>query len=189
MSLQILAGAFKGRKLLSPKTGRTRPTLAIMRKALFDVVQDRIEGATILDLFAGSGGIGFEALSRGASHVTFVEIDRDALRCLHENMALLKVEKQCTILGYDVFLALRKLVATGKVFDLIYADPPYAHTRVLKELLHFCDTHPLLEPKGTFFIEEGAPSHLEMQGLNSFQLVNTRKFSDSLLHQFRKLPS
>jgi len=188
MTLQILGGEFKGRKLHVSKTGATRPTLAIVRKAVFDILQEEVVGAQFLDLFAGAGGIGFEALSRGASHVTFVESDRSAIRCLQTNAALVHKNQECTIMGYDVFLALKKLSTQNKQFDLIYADPPYAPAsqfQFLKKLLAVLDEHPLLKPGGKLFFEEGAPGTFSPnKEQKTLQFLNSRRFGSSVLHQF-----
>lgn len=190
MTLQILAGELKGRRLHVPKTGTTRPTLAIVRKAVFDILQQEVVEATFLDLFAGAGGIGFEALSRGALHVTFVESERSAIRCLQENAALVKKQKECTIMGYDVFLALKKLNSQNKEFDLIYADPPYAPStqfQFLTKLLSFLDQHPLLKTGGRLFFEEGAPGTFspdKAEKMTRLSYIDSRRFGSSLLHQF-----
>ena len=94
MSLRIIAGEFRNRLLKSPKSLQTRPTLAILRKAVFDILQPYIHQAHFLDLFAGSGLMGIEALSRGASHTTFVDNDRNAIRCIRENISLLNLQKR-----------------------------------------------------------------------------------------------
>jgi 16S rRNA (guanine(966)-N(2))-methyltransferase RsmD len=179
--MKILGGVFKGRLLSTPKSDTTRPTLAVMRQAVFNILQDSIEGAHVLDLYAGSGAMGLEALSRGASHVTFVETNPEACRCIKSNIETLNVAPQCKLLRYDVFLALKKLRPT---FDLIYADPPYANDTLLSKLLLLLDTHPLLHPSGTLFLEEADPSSLQIPPLTSLAYLNHRRFSRSLLHQF-----
>lgn len=190
MSLRIIGGSFRNRPLKSPKAEQTRPTLAVMRKAVFDILQNRIEGARFLDLYAGTGAMGLEALSRGASHATFVETNRLALHCIEENFRNLKVESQSTLMGYDCFLALKKLVKENQHFDIAYADPPYAavsRLNLLQEILTFFDHHPLLNKEGTLFLEEAAPPTLKPETLPLIHLqhIDTRIFSRSALHQFR----
>jgi 16S rRNA (guanine966-N2)-methyltransferase len=190
MSLSIIGGALRNRLLKSPKGEQTRPTLAIMRKAVFDILQSEIDGANFLDLYAGSGAMGLEALSRGASHATFVETNRFALRCIEENCRNLKVAEQCTLIGYDCLRALKKLAKEGKCFGIVYADPPYAaaaRMHLLQEILTFFDTHPLLNKGGTLFLEEAAPPTLKTEALRltSLRHIDTRSFSRSTLHQFR----
>jgi 16S rRNA (guanine(966)-N(2))-methyltransferase RsmD len=189
MPLRIIGGSFRNRLLKSPKGEETRPTLAIMRKAVFDIVQARIEGASFLDLYAGTGAMGLEALSRGACHATFVETHRSALRCIEDNVRDLKVESQCTLIGYDAFFALRKLAKERRRFDIVYADPPYgsiSHSNLLQEILTFFDANALLSHGGTLFLEETDPPALKPVTLPLVHLhhVNTRSFSRSALHQF-----
>jgi 16S rRNA (guanine966-N2)-methyltransferase len=190
MTLRIIGGIFRNRPLKSPKGEQTRPTLAVMRKAVFDILQSQIEGASFLDLYAGTGAMGLEALSRGASLATFIETQRNALQCIKDNFRELKVEPQCTLIGYDCLLALKKLAKDKQHFDIAYADPPYAaasRLQLLQEILTFFDTHPLLNRGGILFLEEAAPPTLkpEMLILTHLRHVDTRSFSRSALHQFR----
>lgn len=193
MSLRILGGEFKGRILCSPKTDATRPTLAVMKQAVFNILQTTIEGADVLDLYAGSGAMGLEALSRGAKSATFVESDKHAFHCIKENVKLLKVENRCTLVSYDVVVALKKWVKTQAAFDMIYADPPYAPAaklKLLEELLGIMDGSTLIRPGGKLFLEEMAPGVLKPQELQLTTLrhVDSRSFSKSTLHQFQRLP-
>jgi len=191
MSLRIIGGSFRNRPLKAPKGQGTRPTLAIMRKAVFDILQTQVEGSHFLDLFAGTGAMSFEALSRGAEHATFIERDRQALHCIQENMRTLKVEAKCTLLGYDVFSALKKLAKDKRHFDIVYVDPPYAGaSELLKDLLLFFDRHDLLNKGSVLFIEEAVPPVLKSEDLSLIRLryIDSRSFSRSTLHQFH-LPS
>jgi 16S rRNA (guanine966-N2)-methyltransferase len=188
MSFRIIGGSFRNRPLKSPKGEKTRPTLAVMRKAVFDILQSQVEDAQFLDLFAGSGAVGLEALSRGAEHATFVESDRSALRCIEENIHTLKVELKSSVLGYDCLLALKKL-AKGKLrFDIVYVDPPYAAAaNLLKEVLLFFDGNEILNKGGVLFLEEAMPPTLTPKNLPlaNLRYIDSRTFSRSTLHQFR----
>jgi 16S rRNA (guanine966-N2)-methyltransferase len=193
MSLRIIGGAFRNRLLKTPKGDMTRPTLAVMRKAVFDILQSEIEGASFLDLYAGSGAMGIEALSRGADLATFVESNREPFRCIEENTRLLAVQDKCTLMSYDVLLALKKFSKEGKRFDIAYADPPYAPAaklKLLEEILLFFDTHSLLNEGGKLFLEEAAPPSLKVEKLplTTLRLIDSRSFSRSTLHQFGVLP-
>jgi 16S rRNA (guanine966-N2)-methyltransferase len=190
VSLRIIGGAFRNRVLKTPKGEQTRPTLAIMRKAVFDILQTQIDGAHFLDLYAGSGAMGLEALSRGALHATFVEANRNAFRCIEENTRLLEVQDQCAMMSYDALLALKKIAREGRRFDIAYVDPPYAPAaklRLLQEIILFFDAHPLLNTGGRLFLEEASPPTLKIDLLPLLTLsyVDTRSFSRSSLHQFR----
>jgi 16S rRNA (guanine966-N2)-methyltransferase len=121
--MRVVAGALGGRKLVCPEGEDTRPTSERVREAMFNSLfsLDAIDGARVLDLFAGSGALGIEALSRSAKHATFIEQDRAALAALRENVETLMIGSQCTVIAGD---GLRHLESVGE-YDLILLDPPY----------------------------------------------------------------
>ena len=184
--LTIIGGSLRSRALKSPKGDKTRPTTAIVRKAVFDMLAPEIEGARFLDLFAGSGAMGIEALSRGALHSTLIENGKEALSCIRDNLTTLKLEKQTTILSYDVKKALESLCKKKAQFEVIYCDPPYALASIHFEILSFLDEHPLLVKGGTLFLEEASPSFLDTKqvSLTHFIHKDSRRFGKSLLHRY-----
>src|ERR1700722_17104404 len=123
--MHILAGKHYKRKLIVPKGVTLRPTFSRLKATLFNILQSEIEGAYFLDLFAGIGGMGVEALSRGAKGVTFVEKERKAMEEIKANCVLVKEEENVEMLLMDVFSALKWLEKKGEQFDIIFADPPY----------------------------------------------------------------
>lgn len=125
--MRIIAGTARGRKLSSPPGERTRPLLDRVREALFSILGARIEGARVLDLYAGTGSIGLEALSRGAVSCVFVERDRDALECLRENVSALGFLERSRIVRGRVEEQL--LRPPEECYDAIFFDPPYAELR------------------------------------------------------------
>ena len=124
--MRIIAGKFARRKLFAPKGLLTRPTTNRTRESLFHLAENRREftGASVLDLFAGAGTIGFEALSRGARSVVFVEKEGRVLQVARRNARKLDVEDQCIFLRADAVRYLRRY--KGPAFDFIFADPPYS---------------------------------------------------------------
>lgn len=187
MSLSIIGGEFKGRPLKSPQESFTKPTLSLMRKSVFDICQSYIQDSRFLDLFACSGAMGIEAISRGASHSTFIEKDRKTVKVLLENIKAFNLEKKTDVLIGDVFTAILSL--KNQPYDIIYIDPPYPISKEpnspVLPLLHFLDTSMLLTSPGIIFVEEGAPGslHLDKQTFNRLQYKNSRKFGAALLHQ------
>lgn len=124
--MRIVAGAWKGRPLVAPPGTVTRPTADRVRQALFDMLRhapwaDDIDGAQVLDAFAGAGGLGLEALSRGAAHATFIERDRAALAALRANIAACRAEARCAVLATDATHP-----PPGAPCRLVFLDPPYA---------------------------------------------------------------
>jgi 16S rRNA (guanine966-N2)-methyltransferase len=123
-SVRIIAGALGGRRLIAPRGRSTRPTSDRVREALFSMLGD-VTGAEVLDLYAGTGALGIEALSRGARRAVFVESARPALSALRDNLASLDLAGLCRVLGQPVAKAVAELHEAGP-FDLIFLDPPYA---------------------------------------------------------------
>ncbi|MBI3900752.1 MAG: 16S rRNA (guanine(966)-N(2))-methyltransferase RsmD, partial [Chlamydiia bacterium] len=158
-----------------------RPTTGQLREALFNICQLYVEGARFLDLFAGSGAMGLEALSRGAAHATFVDNHRPALQAIRHNIASLKVEKETTVLTIDVFKALKLLAEQEATFEIIYADPPYGKT-LSAPVLEFIDKSSLLTQGGLLFIED---SSLNPPPLEHLHLKNERRAGRAILSCFQ----
>ena len=123
--MRIIAGVHKGRRLVTPRGDVTRPTADQVRIALMDTLMPWLPGARVLDLFAGAGGVGLEALSRGAAHITFVERDARAVAALRDNIVALGVAPAVRVLREDVARALARLAREGERFGVIFLDPPY----------------------------------------------------------------
>jgi 16S rRNA (guanine(966)-N(2))-methyltransferase RsmD len=123
--VRVIAGEFKGRRLVAPRGHATRPTADQVRLALMDALAPWLPGARVLDLFAGSGGVGIEALSRGAAHATFVERDPRALRALRTNVTSLGLARRASVVRGDALRALDALGRAGARFAVIFLDPPY----------------------------------------------------------------
>ncbi len=119
--MRITTGKYKGRAIAMPKG--IRPTQDKVRKAVFDILGD-IEGLSFLELFAGSGAVGFEALSRGASELILAEYNRDCIAAIEKNIEALGL-KNCHILPYEAAKVIERLSGTKKKFDIIFLDPPY----------------------------------------------------------------
>jgi len=125
MKMRISAGEHRGRRLHTPRDKRTRPTSDLLRQALFNILGARIQHARVLDLFAGSGAVGLEALSRGAATATFVESDRRAVESLQANIVTFRLAECARVMSADVYQTLSRLKAAGERFDCIFLDPPY----------------------------------------------------------------
>ncbi len=124
--MRIIAGAFRGRRLHSPRGGKIRPTIDRVREAIFNIVASEVPDASVLDLFAGTGAMGLEALSRGALRAVFVDQDSEAVRLIRANVELCRASDRARIIQEPVPSAVRRLAAKNDKFDLIFLDPPYA---------------------------------------------------------------
>ncbi len=121
--MRVVAGRFRGRRLVVPKDARVRPTADRVREAWMSILGDALAGARVLDLFAGSGALGLEALSRGAAGATFVELNPASLRALQDNIAALDVGAASTVYRGDALRFAERLAPHS--FDVAFADPPY----------------------------------------------------------------
>ncbi|HVM60426.1 MAG TPA: 16S rRNA (guanine(966)-N(2))-methyltransferase RsmD [Verrucomicrobiae bacterium] len=152
--MRIIAGLAKGMTLAVPRTG-VRPTADRIREAVFSSLGERVVGARVLDLFAGTGALGLEAASRGAAAVTFVEQARTALDCLEKNIQAFKrnrgVSCSFTVVRASVASQLRKLAPAGEDFSLVFADPPYGEAAA--ELLRDASLPELLAKDGLLVLE------------------------------------
>lgn len=194
--MRIIAGFFKNRPIQSPKGQDIRPTSGRLREALFNICQGECDDGLFLDLFAGSGAMGFEALSRGAKSATFVDSSKDSIRCIHANADLLQVKDQVQVIYGDVFDILAKLAKKGSVFDIIYADPPYEKKAFQEgsptgsysgQVLDFIESHPaLLASKGSLFLEDDALALPEGKDLLNLTLKSMRKLGRSALQHYVK---
>ena len=123
--LKVIAGVAKGRKLNSVPGMTTRPALARVRAATFNIAQSSVEGARFLDLFAGTGAYSIEALSRGARHATLVDLDPRAVAVIRQNLGLCGFSRMSTVIQGDVLRVVNRLQREGEVFDIIMVAPPY----------------------------------------------------------------
>jgi len=193
--MHIIGGLFKNHRLTTPKGNLTRPTSSKLRESLFNICQSYIIESHFLDLFAGSGAMGLEALSRGASTATFVDVNRQAIDCIKKNAAHLKIENQCEIFCGQVTLLLKLLSKQNRQFDIIFADPPYNTSLDLdgkkflysEFVIHSVDENHLLVPGGTLFVEEDGryPPKVPTKTLI---LKDSRKFGQTLVQVYKKLP-
>jgi 16S rRNA (guanine966-N2)-methyltransferase len=134
--MRIIAGTYRSRSLTAPRGMATRPTSDRLRETLFNVLTPRIEGARFADLYAGTGAVGIEALSRGAAHVTFVESAASALAALRANLTALKIRDGFHIEQRSVPLVLRNLARRDPHFNLVYLDPPWDDAAAYTESLN-----------------------------------------------------
>lgn len=150
--MRVIAGTAKGRSLSAPPGLNTRPITSKIKAALFSIWQTRLNGARLLDLFSGSGSIGIEALSRGASSVVFVERDKKAIEVIRSNLALCKFTSGFEIYQDDVFNRIKKLNELDYKFDIIYLDPPFTVDEVFLPVMQALADNDILAPDGIIAI-------------------------------------
>ncbi|MEJ2366899.1 MAG: 16S rRNA (guanine(966)-N(2))-methyltransferase RsmD [Acidobacteriota bacterium] len=176
--MRIIAGKFRGKKLLAPRGKVTRPTGAKVREALFDLLGGRIEGCLFVDLYAGSGAVGLEALSRGAESVVFSEQGAAAYALLRRNVDLFQAGDAVRAFKLPVRRALDMLETAGREPDVFFLDPPWADG-VWEETLEALDRGPLLKRGAVVVVEH--PSRRPVKAPPGLQLLKTRRYGDTSL--------
>jgi len=150
--MRIITGSAKGFKLKVPKGLDVRPTSDRVKESVFNILSDQVYDAVVLDLFAGTGNLGLEALSRGAKQAVFVDSSYTSMSFIKENAARTKLSESAQFIKSDVLAAIEKFASGGRVFDIIFCDPPYNHGFVEK-VLRSIDKSQLLAPGGMIVIE------------------------------------
>ena len=182
--MRVLAGALKGRRLQTPAGRTTRPTADQVRIALMDTLMPRLPGARLLDLFAGAGGVGLEALSRGAAHATFVERDARALAALRANVEALGVSAQTRVERGDVRAALERLAREGARFDLVLLDPPYDEDDLVTTAMERLGDGAVTTP-GALVIAQHLTKRPPATEVGALSVYRTRRFGETTLTFFR----
>jgi len=172
--MRVIAGTWGGRRLQAPPGSATRPTSDRVREALFSVLGGRIDGARVLDLFAGSGALGLEALSRGAAEATFVDTASAAIRSVRANLETLGGE--ATVRRADARRFLGAASAAARQYDLVFLDPPYGMAgRLGRELT--VALPPVLAPGAAVVAESDRRAPLEL----GLPLLDERRYGDTLI--------
>jgi len=182
MGLRIIGGEKKGKKLFSVKGMNTRPTADRMRESLFNILSASIVDSNVLDLFAGTGAFGIEALSRGASAAIFVDNDRTALSVIEKNLQSCGFEGRSKILRCNILINLKCLKAAAKPFDLVFMDPPYEKDCVYQSLVNLKQSSVL--QNGSIIIVEHSPKEPVPEDLFGFEISDQRRYGRTLFSFF-----
>lgn len=174
--MRVIAGLAKGLQLKAPNTHKVRPAADKVKGAIFNILGD-ISGARVLDLFAGSGSVGIEALSRGAQNCTFVEADRNIAAYIQKNLDHCKLQKNAQVMIRKVDQALLWLDKKGQHFDLIFVDPPY-DKNLVRPTLELLADFSLLTPH-TLLVIEHSPRELPQQEI--LEISDQRKYGQTLI--------
>jgi len=177
--MRVIGGNAKGQRLTSLPGANTRPTLDRVKESMFNMIQMHLYNAVVLDLFAGSGALGIESLSRGAKECCFVDEHRDSMKVIKENVTKTKLSGKGTTLQMDFSRALESLQREGKSFDLIFLDPPYGKGLVA-EALEIIKKEKLLAPEGLIIIEQDKKESLEIAE-DHYLLWKEKKYGNTMV--------
>jgi len=151
--MRVIAGKFRSRRLKGPGAAPIRPTSDRLRETLFNVLGPTVEDSLFIDLYAGTGAIGIEAVSRGAKQVILVESNAKAARLIRQNLTALDVRGTAEVIESDVLKGLQRVESRHLVADFVFLDPPYEHTDEHIRVLDFLDASPLIAPQGLVIVE------------------------------------
>lgn len=180
--MRVISGEVRGRKLASFKGKKIRPASDKVRGAIFNILVSTFEGYKILDLFAGTGALGIEALSRGAKKVVFVENSPFALKILQKNIMLCKYEERSEIIKTSVERALKHLAKRSEQFDYIFLDPPYEKGMVEK-ILKMLSQLKILKEDGTIILKHSG-RELPLEEYGNLTLLKQRKYGSEFVSFF-----
>ncbi len=179
--MRVISGLCKGRKLVKLKGSQIRPTSDRIREAVFNILGQKVKKANVLDLFAGTGALGIEALSRGACHVTFVDLSCDII---HQNLKLCRFEKKARVINYDIIENHRLEILKNNRFDLVFIDPPYGkgYIDVVLQNESFTD---LLDENCIIIAELFHKENLQIE-LSALDIYRQKKYSKTNIYFIRK---
>ncbi|HVO65742.1 MAG TPA: 16S rRNA (guanine(966)-N(2))-methyltransferase RsmD [Syntrophales bacterium] len=181
--MRIIGGEAKGKHIYSPKRSQTRPTSDGIKESLFNILQD-VSGKSFIDLFAGSGNIGLEALSRGAAKVVFVEKNAAMVNGIKRNLKELGFNDKYEILATEAVKGIRQLQKRGECFDFLFADPPYEKGFIGEIIKCLCDGS-VVSQDGIVIIQHSKREDVLGQNTDNFVLTDQRRYGDTLLSFFK----
>jgi 16S rRNA (guanine966-N2)-methyltransferase len=187
--MRVIAGIYRSRILKSLKGLALRPTSDRLRETLFNVLGAGIQGSRFLDVFAGTGAVGIEALSRGAEHVSFIENHAPSAALVRKNLAALNVPSGVTVISVDAIRGLETLEAKiksgGPAYDYIFIDPPYAATKDYSRVLKKIDASPLLAGRGIVIVEHRKTFDLP-ESFDTLKRLRLLRQGDAALSFYRR---
>lgn len=181
--MRIISGLAKGRKILSPDSMETRPTLDRIKESIFNIIQNKVYDATVTDIFSGTGSLGLEAASRGAKQCYLVDRSPSAYSYLKKNVENLKFEDICTTLNMDAYESLKHYDKKGITFDIIFIDPPYAKNMIPKAVEMVFQMN-LLKEDGIIVTKIDSGEEI-YEGYETIKLYDKRKYGNTTVCFYR----
>ena len=181
--MRIISGKYAKRNLFTLKSNRTRPTSDKVKESLFNSLGQFFDGGNVLDLYAGSGALGIEAVSRGYDHASLVDINHAACSIIKKNVTLTKEENRFEIYNMRSSTALKLFAENGQSFDLVFLDPPYAKEKIAKDMQQMNKLGLLND--GAIIVAE-TDDHTELGSIEGFSLVKEHHLGKTIVRIYRK---
>jgi 16S rRNA (guanine(966)-N(2))-methyltransferase RsmD len=185
-AMRITAGSLRGRRLAAGRGKAIRPTSSRVREAIFNLLQDRIDGARVLDLFAGAGALGIEALSRGAISVLFVDSSRTAKKTIEENLKQLEIGEHGQVFCSEVKKTIGALSQSGERFQVIFIDPPYGKG-MAEDSLQAIAQGSILSQDGIVLVEHDKREQIDDE-YGILRLKTSKRYGDTRVSVFVTVP-
>jgi len=182
--MRVIAGKFRSRRLKGPGKLRLRPTSDRLRETLFNILGSTVEGSLFVDVFAGTGAIGIEAISRGARETVFIESHAASARLIRENLNALGVREGAEIIEAPALRGLEKLALRHRIADFVFLDPPYKDEEEHVRVLEFLDESHLLDARGLVIVEHSNKTDLP-ERFNRLERVRLVEQGDAALSFYR----
>lgn len=179
--MRIISGKYKGKKVDGYNIDGTRPTMDRVKESLIAIIQSKIDDSICLDLFAGSGSIGFELLSNGAKKCYFIDNNYKVIETLKKNKSLLKIEEECVFVKNDFKKALKDFKDSNIKFDIIFLDPPYELNYIVPAI-QLIEEYDLLNDNGLIICEY----ENEKIEINSFEIIREKKYGSKNIKIYKK---
>lgn len=183
--MRIITGKLRGMQLFSPKNMDVRPTADRVKESVFNILGPNFTQATVLDLFAGSGNLGLESWSRGATQIVFADISNESLALLKKNIAKAKITSGIKIVKGDALKLIKKFFLAGEKFDYIFCDPPY-NKGLVAMLLQALSQDDILKTQGLLIIEHSKEEAVDLLMSNKLLLFRKEKYGDTFVSFFKK---
>ena len=175
--MRVIAGSARRLNLVTPKGNVTRPTSDMIKETLFNIISDRLYNVSFLDLFSGSGQIGIEALSRGASSCTFIEKDKNAVASIRKNLETTHFTDKATVLPYDVLTSLGSINRT-EGFDIVFMDPPY-NNGIEKSVLGILSGSDNINKDSLIIVESSADTDFDYLDSLGFEVMRIKEYKNN----------
>ena len=184
--MRVIAGSARRLLLETPEGLDTRPTTDRIKETLFNILQPQLPGCRFLDLFAGSGGIGIEALSRGAAYAVFVDNGREAVRCIKANLAHTRLSDRAQVIAADVQAAISRLASAGETFDIIHLDAPYGSADAVSALKSIADRGLAKDGESLVILEAAIDYSLPEEILSFYRVDRIKEYKTNKHYFMRK---
>ena len=183
--MRIIGGDAKGRRIYSPKKNNIRPTSDGIKESLFNILQE-VSGKAFLDLFAGCGNVGLEALSRGAANVVFVEKNPVMVNAIKRNLLELGIKNKYQILETEAAKGIKKLQRKGEQFDFLFADPPY-EKGFIREIFQYLGEGEMIYSDGVVIFQHSIREDIPGTLTGTFMLTDQRRYGDTRISFFKRM--